>query len=162
MAHGIFCCGARASLVVVRGLSCPTACGTLVSQPGIEPTSPALEGGFSTTGPPGKSLRFPPDDRLDSKGLVTVPALRPSPGLSTSVWPLGVAFPGEGTGSTGGWGRERPEPGQEDTSINLLLPSPNSTCHLCPTACLGTASRKPPWLLHNHQRLLHPAYTCGP
>ena len=44
-----------ASLVVVHGLSCPTACGILVPRPGIEPTSPALEGGFSTTGPPGKS-----------------------------------------------------------------------------------------------------------
>ena len=31
------------------------ACGILVSQPGIEPVSPALEGRFSTIGPPGKS-----------------------------------------------------------------------------------------------------------
>ena len=31
-------------------------CGILVHQPGIEPMSPALEGGFLTTGPPGKSL----------------------------------------------------------------------------------------------------------
>ena len=30
-------------------------CGTLVPQPGVEPTSPALEGGFLTPGPPGKS-----------------------------------------------------------------------------------------------------------
>ena len=36
-------------------LSCPTACGILVSQPEIEPSSPALEGGFLTTGPPRKS-----------------------------------------------------------------------------------------------------------
>ena len=43
------------SVVVVRGLSCPAACGILVSGPGIKPTSPALEGGFFTTGPPGKS-----------------------------------------------------------------------------------------------------------
>ena len=28
--------------------------GILVPQPGIEPTSPALEGGFLTTGPPEK------------------------------------------------------------------------------------------------------------
>ena len=41
---------------MVRGLSCPVACGILVPQPGIEPASPALEGGFFTTGPPGKSL----------------------------------------------------------------------------------------------------------
>ena len=37
------------------GLSFPTACGILVPQPGTEPSSPALEGGFLTTGPPGKS-----------------------------------------------------------------------------------------------------------
>ena len=39
VAHG-------ASLVVAHGLSCPVAGGSLVPQPGIEPTSPALEGGF--------------------------------------------------------------------------------------------------------------------
>ena len=38
-----------------RGLNCPAACGILVPQPGIEPMSPALEGGVLTTGPPGKS-----------------------------------------------------------------------------------------------------------
>ena len=31
------------------------ACGIFVPQPGIRPESPALEGGFLTTGPPGKS-----------------------------------------------------------------------------------------------------------
>ena len=31
------------------------ACGTLASQPGIEPVHPALEGRVLTTGPPGKS-----------------------------------------------------------------------------------------------------------
>ena len=45
------------SLVAVLGLSCPAACGILVPRQGIEPMSPALEGGFLTTGPPGK----PPD-----------------------------------------------------------------------------------------------------
>ena len=40
----------------MHGLSCPVACGILVPQPGIKPVSPALEGGFLTTGPPGKSL----------------------------------------------------------------------------------------------------------
>ena len=56
-------CGTRAlswrhtsSVVVVRGLSCPAARGILVPRPGIEPASPALEGGFFTTGPLGKSL----------------------------------------------------------------------------------------------------------
>ena len=38
------------------GLSCPPACGILVPRPGIKPTTFALEGGFLTTGPPGKSL----------------------------------------------------------------------------------------------------------
>ena len=39
-------------------LSGPKACGILVPRPGIEPTSFALEGGFLTTGPPGKSPIF--------------------------------------------------------------------------------------------------------
>ena len=41
---------------MARGHSCPTACGILVPRPRIEPASPALEGRFFTTGPPGKSL----------------------------------------------------------------------------------------------------------
>ena len=43
------------SVLVARELSCPVACGILVPPPGIEPAAPALEGGFLTTGPPGKS-----------------------------------------------------------------------------------------------------------
>ena len=43
----------------VRGLSCPSACGILVPQPRIEPAAPALEGGFPTTEPPGKSQVSP-------------------------------------------------------------------------------------------------------
>ena len=43
------------SLVVVHGLSCSIARGLLVLQPGIEPVSLASQGGFLTTGPPGKS-----------------------------------------------------------------------------------------------------------
>ena len=35
--------------------SCPLTCGILVPWPGIEHASPALEGWFLTTGPPGKS-----------------------------------------------------------------------------------------------------------
>ena len=50
------CCGAQASLLVAHGLSSHAAHGILVHWPGIEPTSPALEGGFLTTGPPRKSL----------------------------------------------------------------------------------------------------------
>ena len=44
------------SLLVVRGFSCSMAYGILVPQPGIEPTSPALQSEFLTTRPPGKSL----------------------------------------------------------------------------------------------------------
>ena len=40
------------SVVVAHGLSCSAACGILVRGPGIEPMSPALQGGFLTTGPP--------------------------------------------------------------------------------------------------------------
>ena len=56
---GLSSCGAQApervgSVVVACGLCCPAACGILVPRPGIEPASPAWEGGFLTTGPPGK------------------------------------------------------------------------------------------------------------
>ena len=51
-------CDIQASLAVVRGLSCHTACGILVPRPGIEPAFPALEGRFLTTGPQGKFRNF--------------------------------------------------------------------------------------------------------
>ena len=44
-------CSAWASLVVAHRHSCLEACGILVPQLGIKPTSPELEGGFLTTGP---------------------------------------------------------------------------------------------------------------
>lgn len=43
-------------MVALCGLNCPAACGILVPGPGIKPEDPALEDGFLTTGPPGKSL----------------------------------------------------------------------------------------------------------
>ena len=46
------------SLVVVCRLNYHTAYGILVPQPRMEPVSPALKGGSSTTEPPGKSLNF--------------------------------------------------------------------------------------------------------
>ena len=57
---GSSCWHAGFSLVAAHRLSCPTACRILVPCPGIEPMSPALEGRFLTTGPPGKSppIRF--------------------------------------------------------------------------------------------------------
>ena len=48
----------RDPVVAERGLSCPVACGILVPQPGIQPGSPDLEGGFQTAGPPVKSPEF--------------------------------------------------------------------------------------------------------
>ena len=45
-----------ASLVAVLNLNCSMAGGILVPPLGIKPASPALEGGFLTSGPPGKSL----------------------------------------------------------------------------------------------------------
>ena len=47
--------GAWVSVVAAHRLSCPSAGGILVSRPGIKPMSPALAGGFLTTGLPGKS-----------------------------------------------------------------------------------------------------------
>ena len=46
------------SVVVVEGLAAPAAGRILliVSQPRMEPVSPALQSGFVMTGPPGKSL----------------------------------------------------------------------------------------------------------
>ena len=42
------------SVAAVCGLSCSAACGSLVPWPGIEPASPALQGGFLINGPPGR------------------------------------------------------------------------------------------------------------
>ena len=72
VAHGVFVaacsshCGTGASFwlcymgssVAVCGPSCTMALGSLVSPPEKELASPALEAGFSTTGPPGKSLHW--------------------------------------------------------------------------------------------------------
>ena len=68
VAHrGFSSCGARLLLFwttryracwlsnVVSGLSCPSVCEILVLQLGTEPESPALEGGFLTKSPSGKS-----------------------------------------------------------------------------------------------------------
>ena len=46
------------SVVISLRFGCPVACGILVPQPGIKLVSPALEGGFLTTEPPGKSPNF--------------------------------------------------------------------------------------------------------
>ena len=61
-ARGIFTASCRifslrrtGSVVEACGLSYPAAFGTPVPRPGIKPVFPELEGGFLTTGPPGKS-----------------------------------------------------------------------------------------------------------
>ena len=48
-----FCCSRQA-----LWFSCPSACGILVPQSGMEPKSPALEGRFLTTVLPGRSVKF--------------------------------------------------------------------------------------------------------
>ena len=58
-ACGTFAAALRPLALVVLRLSCSAACGILVLGPGIEPTSPVLEGEFLTTGPPGK-FQYPP------------------------------------------------------------------------------------------------------
>jgi len=55
-----FLCWHLESLVLVHGLSyCSTAPEILVPPSGIKPTFPELQGGFSTTGPSGKSQKQP-------------------------------------------------------------------------------------------------------
>ena len=44
------------SVVAAHGFSCSVTCGILVPRPVIEPTSPALQGRFLTTGPPPEYL----------------------------------------------------------------------------------------------------------
>ena len=51
----VFCCGMQALLAVPRG---SVVVAQTEPRPRIKPTSPALEGGFLTTGPPGKSRKF--------------------------------------------------------------------------------------------------------
>ena len=55
---GVQASGHMGSVVAECGLICPLASGILVPQPGTESTSPELEGGFLTPGPPEKSLKI--------------------------------------------------------------------------------------------------------
>ena len=65
--------------IVARGLNCPIACGILVPQPGIKPVSPALEGRFLTTGPPGKSPCLCSDSDTTSHSRTPSPRDNPCP-----------------------------------------------------------------------------------
>ena len=58
-------------------LSCSEVCGILVPRPGIEPASPVLEGGFLTTGSPGKALMA----LLDPNPGSWVPSIIPCKGF---------------------------------------------------------------------------------
>ena len=69
VSRGIFC-------TVAHGISCSKACRILVPPLGIEPTSPALNGRFLTTGPPTKS---------STHGFLTTPC-----GLMFSQFPLAL------------------------------------------------------------------------
>ena len=53
-AHGLSSYATWAFIVAAGWFCCFAACGILVSQLGIEPTSSALQGRFLTTAPPGK------------------------------------------------------------------------------------------------------------
>ena len=55
LCHGAWALKCLSLVAVAFRLSCPEACGILAPEPGIKPVSPALEGRFLTTGPPGKS-----------------------------------------------------------------------------------------------------------
>ena len=59
------------SVVAACGLSCPTACGILVPQPGVEPKSPVLPGRFLTTRLPEKPLMAISINGKKGKVLVT-------------------------------------------------------------------------------------------
>ena len=60
MSFRVFCFGSgTVFLVALRGLSCCAACEILVPRPRIKPMSPALQGRFLTTEPPGKFLGLP-------------------------------------------------------------------------------------------------------
>ena len=83
---------------MAHGLIFSLGCGILVPRPGIEAKSPALQGGFLTTGPPGKSQVFiqPLTYRSSSAqpvscsrgALKTVILLCPCICLSSSAFPL--------------------------------------------------------------------------
>ena len=56
--RGLWALDGVGPVAAVCGLSSPEACGLLVPKPVTEPGFLALERGFLTTGPQGKSLRL--------------------------------------------------------------------------------------------------------
>ena len=69
------------SAAVPPGFSCSKACSVLVLRPGIEPTSPALESRFLSTGPPGKSLNRKFSSVAQSCPTLCDPVNHSTPGL---------------------------------------------------------------------------------
>ena len=86
------------SLVEACGLSFSNACGILVPWPGIKPTSPASEGGFLTTGPPGKSLQLFLESLSLSPSIVHFPVF-----CLPAFW---VLIPGHPKFSLRRWGHQ--------------------------------------------------------
>ena len=78
-ALGLHC--STSFLFAAHGLICPAASRILASSPGIKPRSPALEGGFSTSRPPGETpcaflpLSHPYPQRSHSMGCCHLRAL---------------------------------------------------------------------------------------
>ena len=87
-------------VVVMHGLICPTAGGILVPQSGIQPESPALEGGLLTTGPSGKTRYCLKIFYEHSKTYLVLPDTRVTLATSLnclwswfSVCKMGILFP---------------------------------------------------------------------
>ena len=113
---------ARGLFVAARGLlsscgawapervgSIVAACGILIPQPGIEPTSPALEGGFLTPGSPGKShaihfLQFFLDvwSTLANKSHILLPLLGSSGSVSVNCLYVSKILPRNSEGFLSG------------------------------------------------------------
>ena len=64
------------SLVVVHRLNCSVVCEILVPQPGIEPASPALQGGLLTTGLQGIPDQSIPETRFIWEWGIILPFFR--------------------------------------------------------------------------------------
>ena len=90
--------------VTVLWLSCSTACGILVPQPGIEPESPPWQGRFLTSGPQGKSPYGYFKSMVFTLALFCLPGniwqcLNAGDARDTGSMPGPGRYPGEGSGN---------------------------------------------------------------
>ena len=90
---GVFSCGGvqaldhMGSVVLAHGLSCPMACGILLT--GIEHMSPALASRFLTIGPPGKStVNCSVAQACPPLQHARLPCPSPAPGACSNSCPL--------------------------------------------------------------------------